>query len=232
MNSCDPSAVTSSTSSSTRSGGRTQRSTVRKPMRSRGCIAWVAFSKSCLHCLPQVPSGLMLCSAPSISARKARPRTSILASSGLDSSASPVGATRKTWHCPVTSGTSSCSLSRNSATVALTAQKTVASPSGRWAFTARCRWLGGVGPSCKIDAAGVVGLLPSKYLKCGASSMTSRLEASSSSTPRKGIAFEVFPPCWMWRQMPKSSWKRDTHEAPRRNCNWVMKLKSSPRLMS
>mmetsp|Transcript_34684 Transcript_34684/g.110212 ORF Transcript_34684/g.110212 Transcript_34684/m.110212 type:complete len:266 (+) Transcript_34684:958-1755(+) len=197
------------------SRGRSQSSVVRRPRRLQPGMAPHACCRSLRHCLPQAPSGRTLCSAPGISARKARPRTSTAISSRSASEASSSGGTRWTQRPLQSRPRLRWTHSRNSWAVALTAHRTRTSPCGRCAQTTRCLWLGG-SADAKSPPAKAAG--PSNWGRRGASSTTSRLRASSSPTSRKRIELEVLPPCWTCTQMPKSSWKRATLASPRRCC--------------
>mmetsp|Transcript_106862 Transcript_106862/g.344843 ORF Transcript_106862/g.344843 Transcript_106862/m.344843 type:complete len:301 (+) Transcript_106862:448-1350(+) len=210
------------------SGGRSQSSVTRKPTRSWLRIGRRARSSSCLHCLPHLPSGRMFPSTPGIRTRNSRPRTSIAALSRAGSVASPWGGTRKTSipsqpsrHC------------KNSAAVALTAHSTSREAPGRCARNRLRRWLGGTALLKSPPTGGAASRAAgSGRAKCGASSMMSKSRASWMPTSRRGMESDVLPPCCTCRQIPKSSWTRATHPGPRRCCNCVMKLKSSPKSMS
>mmetsp|Transcript_139039 Transcript_139039/g.432568 ORF Transcript_139039/g.432568 Transcript_139039/m.432568 type:complete len:230 (+) Transcript_139039:559-1248(+) len=173
------------------SHGRSQSSVVLRPILSQASIGWRACSRRLLHCLPHGESGCMLCSAPGIVARKARPMTSMALSSCTASEASSDGGTRNT-DMSLTSKSACCRTQfRKSATVALTAQLTVASLSGKCVTTFRCLWLGGSTLKKMLSARP----LASSPKKCGANSITSRLRNSSLWTSLSKMDWEVFPPC-------------------------------------
>mmetsp|Transcript_51920 Transcript_51920/g.166213 ORF Transcript_51920/g.166213 Transcript_51920/m.166213 type:complete len:250 (+) Transcript_51920:678-1427(+) len=218
-------------SSSLESGGQTQSSLARRPMRSWASMGRLASSSCRCHWLLHLPPGSMFSATSGSLARKPRPRASTAAASRSASGASPRGGTRWTRRPLQVSSACSCTSSRNSSAVVLTEQATCRSLSGMYTFSSLDLWLGGM--KAKKSCAGQPAPAPfAGRRKLGASSMTSSAAASFRSTLRSGMESEVFMPCCTCKQMPKSSWKSAMLWRPRRRCSCCTNLKSSPMLTS